>query len=1083
MKTYKLEKEIKLYKMQFDDMCQQLFQSYIIDRLGIEIDGILFKVRYMLKNNLDIHKLSKLQKKFNTKGLELRKHFALFLYHFLIDIIQIDEPFHLEDIKDVLAMNVTMDASYINFTMVLISESKEYLEYVDNKIEEGKVFNMFPDQYMRFYTDSYNDGIAKAFPELFENKHQSVVGTGNDSDVFVHNFTFQVTEACNLSCFTEDTKVFMADTTWKNISDVNVGDIVMGFTENPKDNNGRYIIPSKVERIYMNRTNEIFSVRSKDNKNDVLVTGEHPFLTDKGWKEVRYLTIDDEVRRFESEEHTKVDISQYKQELIVYNLETSTHTYMANGYMVHNCTYCLLGDSKILMSNFTEKDISDIKIGDEILAFDEFPEEKGRFRKLKTAKVTHLFENESEDIYKLKSMAGGRDLFITGNHPVLTDNGWKNVNNIDNDKIMKFLHSDTDFYDTDINDIEYIKGYFLGAFIGDGTVRLYHDDDGFIRYFSRFIVKDDEMNERMREYAKILGFDFYDIPFKISSKYSMVKEAMLSRREFEYYKFNEIYYENLTPTRLNESMEFIMGLIAGIYDAEGTYDGYILRIINSNPYVMYLLEQGFKKLNIKWVYNTMSLTKNLVRMSIRLFSAENIIKFLKSAKPVIKRKGLSNLINHSLFKSYDMILEKTNLKSKVYNIETTTGTYIANGYMVHNCYQANKTPQKMTFSTAKKFIDNLLEDKYGYINKYNSPAIILEFIGGEPLMEIDLIRESYEYFLKRCYELDHPWFTMHRISICSNGLAYFNDNVQDFFKEYSHQVSFNISIDGNRELHDSCRIQPNKEGSYDIDMAALNHYNKHYNSERNSKMTLAPSNIKYLYDSTIDFIKNGMTVINMNCVFEEGWTIKSAREEYFQLKKLADYIIDNDLEYLFVSIFGDRQEDMNSKDSDSNKCGGSGSMLSLRPNGEFYPCIRYMPSSIGCNVESVSLGTLQDGMIGREENSKVLYKMDRNTRRAQSNDLCFECPIGNNCPGCIALGYQTFGVLNKATTFHCIIHFSETLANVYYWNRINLKHPEYDLGVRKNMVPNELAKKIIGEEELYELKMLEIKSIINTIQK
>ena len=1081
MKTYKLEKEIKLYKMQFDDMCQQLFQSYIIDRLGIEIDGILFKVRYMLKNNLGIHKLPKLQKKFNTKGLELRKHFALFLYHFLIDIIQIDEPFHLEDIKDVLAMNVTMDASYINFTMVLISESKEYLEYVDNKIEEGKVFNMFPDQYMRFYTDSYNDGIAKAFPELFENKHQSVVGTGNDSDVFVHNFTFQVTEACNLSCFTEDTKVFMADTTWKNISDVNVGDIVMGFTENPKDNEVRYIIPSKVERIYMNRTNEIFSVRSKDNKNDVLVTGEHPFLTDKGWKEVRYLTIDDEVRRFESEEHTKVDISQYKQELMVYNLETSTHTYMANGYMVHNCNYC---------------------------------------------------------------------------------------------------------------------------------------------------------------------------------------------------------------------------------------------------------------------------------------------------------------------------------------------------------YQANKTPQKMTFSTAKEFIDNLLADKYGYINKYNSPAIILEFIGGEPLMEIDLIRESYEYFLKRCYELDHPWFTMHRISICSNGLAYFNDNVQDFFKEYSHQVSFNISIDGNRELHDSCRIQPNKEGSYDIDMAALNHYNKHYNSERNSKMTLAPSNIKYLYDSTIDFIKNGMTVINMNCVFEEGWTIKSAREEYFQLKKLADYIIDNDLEYLFISIFGERQEGMSDKEQDSpscfkgdsailtmlgnkpiknlkvgeiiytasgtkhivekmnsyvskdnkiiysrgtypthctsdhkffakkkikdkiysepnwfradelntgdlillpklnikdnkdnfltediaylvgvfladgfvnknnviltvgydedkyyynllkqmgfyfstykdrtsmvytinrnssylaniffnlcsgcghlahnkhfpkiifespeniirsclkgyidtdgyrhitkhgenhvkvnsvskwlmndlmillrslnipsvcyyykragqmkiedrivnvrdryevyyypddtyeeNKyfikendmvwsrvsrvekdeneyevycptvasltheksehtliinglsarnCGGSGSMLSLRPNGKFYPCIRYMPSSIGCEMESVSLGTLQDGMIGREENSKVLYKMDRNTRRAHSNDLCYECPIGNNCPGCIALGYQTFGVVNKKTMFHCLIHFSETLANVYYWNRINLKHPEYELGVRKNMVPNELAKKIIGEEELYELKMLEIKSIMTMIQK
>lgn len=1080
MKTYKLEKEIKLYKMQFDDMCQQIFQSYIIDRLGIEIDSILFKIKYMVKNKIDIHKIPKLQKEFNTKGLELRKHFALFLYHFLTDIIQIHDPFHLEDIKDVLAANVNMDASYINFTMVLISESKEYLEYVDNKIEEGKVFNMFPDQYMRFYTDSYNDGIAKAFPELFENKHQSIIGTGNDSDVFVHNFTFQVTEACSLSCFTEDTKVFMADTTWKNISDVNIGDIVMGFTENPKDNNIRYIMPSKVERIYMNRTNEIFSVRSKDNKNDVLVTGEHPFLTDKGWKEVRYLTVDDEVRRFESEEHTKVDVSQYKQELIVYNLETSTHTYMANGYMVHNCTYC---------------------------------------------------------------------------------------------------------------------------------------------------------------------------------------------------------------------------------------------------------------------------------------------------------------------------------------------------------YQANKTPDKMDFSTAKGFIDNLLADKYGYINKYNSPAIILEFIGGEPLLEIDIIRQAYEYFLNRCYELNHPWFTMHRVSICSNGLAYFNDNVQDFFKEYSHQISFNISIDGNKELHDSCRIQPNKEGSYDIDMAALNHYNKHYNAERNSKMTLAPTNIKYLYDSVIDFIKNGMTVININCVFEEGWNLKTAKEEYFQLKKLSDYIIDNDLHHLYIAIYTDRQEDKMDESQDSNfcfrgdsailtmsgnkpikelkvgeiiytasgtkhivekmnsyfskdnkiiyargtypthctsdhkffakkkikdrvysepnwfradelttgdlislpklnikdnkdnfltedlayllgvflgdghinknyvvftvgydedkyyynllkqigfqfssfrnrttmvysinknssdlaniffnlcsscghlahnkhfpkiifespeniiracirgyvytdgysqldeygnnlikinsvskwlmndlmillrslnipstcyyckregkmkiedrivnvkdryevyyypdkfyddnkyfkkendmvwsrvsrvekdeneyevycptvgsltyeksehtlivngvsavNCGGSGSMLSLRPNGEFYPCIRYMPSSIGCDKESICIGTLQDGMIGREEESKILHIMDRNTRRAQSNDICFECPIGNDCGNCSALGMEVYGKLRKRTTFHCIMQFSEALANVYFWNRLNIKHPEFELGVRKNMVPNELAEKIVGKDALEELKLLEIKSMITVME-
>ena len=33
---------------------------------------------------------------------------------------------------------------------------------------------MFPNEYFRFYTDSYNDGISKAYPELFENREQKV---------------------------------------------------------------------------------------------------------------------------------------------------------------------------------------------------------------------------------------------------------------------------------------------------------------------------------------------------------------------------------------------------------------------------------------------------------------------------------------------------------------------------------------------------------------------------------------------------------------------------------------------------------------------------------------------------------------------------------------------------------------------------------------------------------------------------------------------------------------------------------------------------------------------------------------------
>ena len=44
----------------------------------------------------------------------------------------------------------------------------------------------------------------------------------------------------------------------------------------------------------------------------------------------------------------------------------------------------------------------------------------------------------------------------------------------------------------------------------------------------------------------------------------------------------------------------------------------------------------------------------------------------------------------------------------VYNIGTSTHTYIANGLAVHNCYQGHKTKKRMSFETAKKAIDMLL---------------------------------------------------------------------------------------------------------------------------------------------------------------------------------------------------------------------------------------------------------------------------------------------------------------------------------------------------------------------------------------
>jgi radical SAM peptide maturase (CXXX-repeat target family) len=602
-----------------------------------------------------------------------------------------------------------------------------------------------------------------------------------------------------------------------------------------------------------------------------------------------------------------------------------------NSIFVHNFTFqttencnlnCSPAGTKILMADFTQKNIEDIQVGDMVLGFEESIEYKKQ-RSLIPTRVTKLFKH-NESCYKITSPWLKDELYFTPDHPILTGRGkWVKVKDLaPSDTLMMTEFDADDFYDIDITNTNYIKGYFIAGWMGDGCTIQSMPKDKYLRHFMRFAVKDEEMTKRMQEYAQILGFEFSIIDYKISEKYDITTFALYSGKKSEYDKWITLCDEMLyTETH---SPEFLMGFLAGIYDAEGSVSS-TLRIHISDKYIMGIIEKGLNFLKIKYTYDKPKKPANKTVQTIRILEgSKGMLRFMKSVKNAIPRKGPLSLIGKSLFKTINCISKEYIPDAKtVYNFETTEHTYISNSILVHNCtycYQINKTAGRMPFETAKKFIDKLLNDEYGYLNRNNSPAIILEFIGGDPLLEINLTKKIYEYFLDRCYELNHPWFALHRLSICSNGMLYFDRDVQDFFKKYAQNVSFNISIDGNKELQDACRIQPNGEGSYDIDIIALNHYNKYHTVERNSKMTLAPENIGYLYDSVVSFINEKMESINLNCVFEEVWSLETATLEYKQLKKLADYILEHNLEHLYIAIFDDRSEERLDRTSDSNFC-------------------------------------------------------------------------------------------------------------------------------------------------------------------
>lgn len=369
-------------------------------------------------------------------------------------------------------------------------------------------------------------------------------------------------------------------------------------------------------------------------------------------------------------------------------------------------------------------------------------------------------------------------------------------------------------------------------------------------------------------------------------------------------------------------------------------------------------------------------------------------------------------------------------------------------------------------------MDDILDGKYDEYGDYsNCAGIILEFIGGEPFLEIELVDKLTDYFINGMAIRDHKWLNRFRLSICSNGTLYFDERVRNYIAKNAHHLSFSISIDGNKKLHDSCRIFPDGSGSYDVAMAAVKDYLENFGASMGSKMTIAPGNVNYVAEAVESLIENGYTNINLNCVYEEGWNADYAKILYAQLKELADYIFENGLQNdIFLSIFDDNFFHPMDENDNQNWCGGTGAMLSVDWKGDLYPCIRYMESSLGTEVKPIIIGNVETGILATPEQKHCSDCLKCITRRSQSTDECWNCPIASGCSWCSAYNYQCFGTADHRATFICIMHKARCLVNAYYWNkryRLNGENKRFKL-----YIPEEWALDIIDEKEWKFLNIL-----------
>lgn len=371
------------------------------------------------------------------------------------------------------------------------------------------------------------------------------------------------------------------------------------------------------------------------------------------------------------------------------------------------------------------------------------------------------------------------------------------------------------------------------------------------------------------------------------------------------------------------------------------------------------------------------------------------------------------------------------------------------------CYLHSKNHKVIDIEDGKKFIDAIVKNDQKFFNDYmdfsdgNIDGVALQFIGGEPLCNYKAIIELCDYFRECCERNNREkFYRLTTFGICTNGTIY-NKEIEDFLIKYRGKVDLAISIDGNKQLHDTCRVYKDGSPSYDIVITNLEKYRKLMPSCRpiNTKVTISPQNVYYIYDSVVNLIDTlGFQKIPMNCVQEPGWTIEHAKVLYQQLKRVADFILEKgyrwnsiyeDSEnYRDLTMFNDRMfTRLQQEEYDSAWCGGNGHMLFLQCDGKIYNCNRYSETSVGNPDRDMVIGNIDEGIVNWDN----INCMRCATVKSMYPKECLECPVAKGCWDCLAYCYEVYGEFKKVTNI-CEMHKARALANVYFWNKYYIQH-------------------------------------------
>ena len=314
-------------------------------------------------------------------------------------------------------------------------------------------------------------------------------------------------------------------------------------------------------------------------------------------------------------------------------------------------------------------------------------------------------------------------------------------------------------------------------------------------------------------------------------------------------------------------------------------------------------------------------------------------------------------------------------------------------------YRAKR--EAMSLETAKAAVDFLLK------NSGNRKVLEMDFFGGEPLMNLQVIKDTVAYAKEEGAKLGKKFL----FTTTTNALL-LNDDVIEFFNAEMENVV--LSLDGRPEVHDAIRKSLNGKGTYDLIIGKI----KKFVQSRGDKSyyvrgTFTAKNLDFSKD-VIFIAEQGFDSISMEPVVTDIDDLQIKQEhlpriaqEYEELceKYLDKHEKGEGFNFFHFNIDLEGGPCLSKRVS---ACGAGNEYFSVLPNGDLYPCHQF------ASDKEFYMGNVWDGILKPEIREKFASSCLFTRKKCENCFAKFICS-----GGCNANNYHFNGDINDPYEVSC----------------------------------------------------------------